>query len=120
MPLLVRAFPLQRPLPEAQAFVAELTGSRREEATAFYKSYGVTHESWHLQDTPNGPWVISVTMIEDPAGAATVYAASNAAFDAWFKDQVRECTGIDPNVTPNGPPTSILFSWCDPDCKPLV
>lgn len=55
MPLVVRAFPI---LPgkeeQLREFAAEMAGARRSEASAFYRSFGVTRESWHLQQTEQG------------------------------------------------------------------
>src|SRR5438552_8490249 len=63
MPLVVRAFPLRRSVSDLQAFAAELNGAKAADATQFYRHYGVDHESWHVQQTPNGPWVIAVTAL---------------------------------------------------------
>jgi hypothetical protein len=111
MPYVVRAFPLVRPVEELRDFAAELAGNQREEADRFYRNYGVTHESWHLQLTPHGPWVIGVTVVDDPGEAASRYAGASEAFHAWFKQKVLHCTGVDPNVTPLGPPTTQIFCW---------
>ena len=111
MPFVVRAFPLVAPLPEFQEFVASIQGERREDMARFYRHYGVTYESWHLQETPAGPWVLCVTQIENPTEAAERYARASEEFDAWFKQQVLRLTGIDPSIEPLGPPTTELFAW---------
>ena len=111
MPLVVRAFPVT-PGQEAAArqFAADLTGSRRQEAEAFYRRFGILRECWHLQDTPHGTWVIAVTdMTGEPAATGQVYAAAQAGFERWFKDQVRVVTGIDQDNQPLGPPTEMLL-----------
>lgn len=111
MPLVVRAFPLRRSVADLQAFAAELSGTRAADATQFYRHYGVDHESWHVQQTPSGPWVIAVTALANPTEAASRYADATQAFHVWFKNQVLSLTGIDPNETPLGPPTTEVFSW---------
>jgi hypothetical protein len=104
MPLIVRTFPV---LPgkeeDIRKLAAELAGPRREAAREFYKSFGVARESWHYQETPHGPVVIGVTEIADPVAKAQEYAESNRPFDRWFKDQVRNLTGIDPDRPAPGP-----------------
>jgi hypothetical protein len=112
MPLLVRAFPLITPVEALSQFAQELT-ARGSETDAFYRKYGVTHESWHVQETPNGPWVIGVAKIENPSEAGVRYAASSEEFDGWFKSQVLRLTGIDLNSAPLGPPTTQVFAWAD-------
>ena len=110
MPLIVRTFPV---LPgkeeDIRKLAAEMAGPRREEAAEFYKSFAVTRESWHYQETPHGAVVIGVTEIADPVAKGQEYAESNRPFDRWFKDQVRNLTGIDPESQPLGPPSEVIF-----------
>jgi hypothetical protein len=113
MSRVVRAFPLRASRAALESFAAELKGRRSAEAAQFYRHYGVSSESWHLQETPNGPWVIAVTELADPAEAAPRYANASEAFHVWFKSQVLALTGVDPNVAPLGPPTTEVFSWSD-------
>ena len=81
-----------------------------EEAEALYSRLGIQRECWHLQDTSNGPWVIVVTdMSGEPVAAGEIYAASQAGFERWFKDQVKLVTGIDQDNQPLGPPTEMLL-----------
>ena len=110
MPTLVRAFPLRRSIEELQQF-AQTLAARRAEADAFYRGFGVRRESWHVQETPFGPWVIGVTEIDDPVHSGTRYAASSAEFDTWFKGSIQHLSGIDPDVAPLGPPTQQVFEW---------
>lgn len=108
--LIVRAFPVLKGKEEdIRKLAAELTGARREEAQEFYRHFGVTRESWHYQDTEHGPMVIGVTDVEEPDARAREYAESSRPFDLWFKDQVRNLTGIDPDTQPLGPPTEVIF-----------
>jgi hypothetical protein len=113
MPLVVRAFPV---LPgredNVRALASDIAGPRREEACDFYRRFGVTHESWHLQQTPHGPWVIAVTELTDePEKTAQAYAGSVHEYDRWFKEQVLQLSGIDPEREPLGPPTETLLDW---------
>jgi len=112
MSLIVRAFPLHGSVEDLRAFAAALSTHRKEDADLFYRQYGVSHESWHLQETPHGPWVIAVTALHDAAAAAT-FAESRAEFDSWFKKQVFLLTGIDQDQQPLGPPTRRVFAWGD-------
>ena len=111
MPRVVRAFPLRSSRSELESFAAQLNGARAKEALRFFQHYGVKSESWHLQDTPSGPWVIAVTELDDPAEAAPRFADAIAEFDVWFKGRVLAVTGVDLNTTPLGPPTTEVFAW---------
>jgi hypothetical protein len=111
MDRLVRAFPLLPGKREAfQAFTEEVR-RRSVETNAFYSAYGIVRESWHLQQTPNGDLIICCTDIGDLKTAAPAYAAAHGSFDAWFKQQVQELCGVDPNTQPLGPECTTLFDW---------
>ncbi|MDC0723149.1 hypothetical protein [Nannocystis bainbridge] len=111
MPYVVRMTPLRRSIGALLEFVAAIRGPRRAETTAFFRRYGVRHESWHLQDTGRGLEVLVVTLIDAPAAAADAYAASTGDFELWFKAQVLDLSGNDPNESPLGPPTLEVFAW---------
>ncbi len=107
MPRIVRAFPV---LPgresKAREFAEAVATSRREEAGAFYRQFGITRETWHLQDTGDRSWVIVVTELEqEPQAAGQALADTVGGFGRWFKDQVKQLSGIDQDTQPLGPPT---------------
>src|SRR5690242_2643944 len=105
MDLIVRAFPIQQGKEqEMRRFAAEAQGPRGAELHDFYRRMGVARETWHVQETAHGSWVIGVTQMADrPAEqAGRDYAASAHPFDRWFKDQVMSITSIDPEQTPLG------------------
>lgn len=112
MQLLVRAFPVL-PGKEAQLqqFAQELRTTRAEALQDFHQRLGVARESWHLQHTTQGSWVIAVTEIagKPVEAAGQDYAASDFEFAMWFKDQVNQLSGIDPIAAPLGPPTTCIF-----------
>lgn len=111
MAFLVRAFPLRESLDEFNAFVSALRGPRQAEASAFYSQHGIEHESWHLQHTEHGPWVIVVTLVGNLPESAQKYARATDEFASWFKGQVMTLSGVDPSVAPLGPPTTEVFRW---------
>ena len=112
MSLVVRAFPIAPGKEEeVEALAQQLRTHRASETADFYRRFGVSRESWHLQRTPHGTWVIGVTDIaEQPvAVAAEQYAHSEEPFDRWFKDRIRALTGVNPDEQPLGPPTACVF-----------
>ncbi|MGZ9014392.1 MAG: hypothetical protein ACXW2L_19265 [Burkholderiales bacterium] len=113
MAFLVRAFPLRGSKSELDAFVSALKGPRQAEASAFYRAHDIEHESWHLQETGQGSWVIVVSLARDPAEAAPRYAAATDSFASWFKGQVQTLTGVDPGADPLGPPTHEVYHWSE-------
>lgn len=116
MSIVVRAFPV---LPGRETltreFAAAVCGPRRQEAAAFYQQFGISRETWHLQETGDGKWVIVVTEIDqEPKAAGQVLAQSTGVFERWFKDQVKQLSGIDQDTQPLGPPTEMIL-YFDPD-----
>jgi len=109
----VRAFPVLRGKEaDLDLFVREVS-ERVAELAPFYSQFGITHESWYRQDTPSGLLVIVVTEImrTPVSSVAQQYQATERPFDRWFKDRVRDLSGIDPDSTPLGPPSENIFSW---------
>lgn len=113
MPYLVRAFPLIRPLAELYDFISALS-AKHAEVGRFYTHYGVSHESAYLQETEHGNLLIVVTQLADHQEAGLRYQVASEEFQTWFKQQVFHLTGVDPNVTPLGPPTTEVFAWPAP------
>lgn len=111
MSTLVRAFPLKQPVEELETFVKSLRSERKEGAANFYRGYGVSMETWHIQETPMGPWVICVTVIDNVVESAERYAKSTGDFDVWFKESVRSLSEVNPDEQPLGPPTREIFAW---------
>ena len=108
----VRAYPmLPRHEAEIRRLAHELTVPRAVDKDDFYRRMGVSRETWHLQETSLGHWVIVVTDMANGNvdAAAREFASSPKDFDRWFKEQIMLVTGLDPTLTPLGPPTEALF-----------
>lgn len=106
--LIVRAFSV-RSRAAVEEFARELN-QRSDESRQFYESFGITREAWFFQSWDHGDIVIGVTEAQEPVREnADEYAATREGFAAWFKQRVMDVTGVDPNVTPLGPPTDLVF-----------
>lgn len=95
---------------EAILEFADQLRSRARETQSFYEGFSVPREVWFLQDTNSGPIVIGVTAIGAPEKVQE-YAETKESFASWFKQRVVEVTGVDPNVTPLGPPSEQVFEF---------
>jgi hypothetical protein len=114
MQRIVRAFPVLSGQEDAARQLAREIGTTRQaEAAAFYQRFGVTHECWFTQQTPQGLLMIAITDFggQPVADAASEYATSLAPFEAWFKERVLAISGIDQATQPLGPPTECVFDW---------
>jgi hypothetical protein len=108
--LAVRMYPLTQGVERLREFAVELQ-NRSKEARAFYEVFEVD-ESWYVQDIKGEPHAIAVaSMRGDVEGNMYKFAESRDPFAVWFKQRVIETTGIDPNVTPLGPPSVQVFEF---------
>ena len=114
MTRVVRAFPVLPGKRDALVrFFSELK-ARKAELDQFYRSYGVSRESAHLQSTSHGELLIVCTdLATDPSSSAKSYAVETAPFHAWFKASILELSGIDPNWQPFGPESTCISDWRD-------
>ncbi|MGZ5178402.1 MAG: hypothetical protein ACXWCW_30120, partial [Burkholderiales bacterium] len=97
MAMIVRAFPVLAGKEDAaRRFAESVSGPRKQDTASFLQAFGVRRESWHLQQTPQGTFIIVVTDVEEPPHEkARAYGASQGAYERWFKDNVRElCAGF--------------------------
>jgi hypothetical protein len=108
--MIVRAYPIRVTVKDVERFATALR-DKPSETAAFYTGFGVTHESWHVQQAGTGWQLISVTVVDDSQRAAQAYATASTEFESWFKAQVLHLTGLDPNEQPLGPPSTQVFEW---------
>jgi len=92
-------------------FLTDLQSGRKADTDSFYQRYGVIRETAYLQETALGKILIVVTDIDEADKNFASYGASKAEFEAWFKDRVKEFSGIDLNASPRGPEAKRLLDW---------
>lgn len=90
-------------------FIHEAFEVRRDEMTASRRALGQTVEVVTLQQTPQGPIACVYLEGTDPVEGNRGFAASDAPFDRWFKEQL--ATIFPPEVDFNQPlpPVRELF-----------
>jgi hypothetical protein len=98
---------------ELRSFVDEVLGVRRAEFEASEKRIGITREGWYFQPTPMGDLAIVWVEADDPMTSLGSFIRSQDPFDAWFKAQVLDITGVDLNEAPEGGP-EVLMDWSAP------
>lgn len=92
----------------ARAFAAELTGLRRAELD--HAQTTVTKESWFIQETPHGDFMIVYYVSPDPDKVHAALAVSEEPFDVWFRAQILDLTGIDISSPLGNLPQQVL-AW---------
>jgi hypothetical protein len=74
-------------------FANALSGARASEYAESQES--VLNETWYLQSTPMGDFLIVHFEAPNPAGVFAALAESATPFDTWFRQQAQEITGVD-------------------------
>jgi hypothetical protein len=82
-------------LEEARVFAKEVAGARASDMDASRRPLGVTRETVWLQQTPMGDMGILLLEGENVAEGNRRFAASTDPFDLWFKDTVKNISGVD-------------------------
>ncbi len=79
-----------------EAWIAELTGSRKAELEDMNARHGLTEHRAYLQPMPDGSYAVLV-IHEGPGGDSLLanLMASDNEFDRWFVGSVAELHGID-------------------------
>jgi hypothetical protein len=95
---------------DARAFAAEAIGARRAELAAHHARGDTTRETWTLQETPMGSFIL-VWFEGDVEKAFTDLATSDSEFVKWFREQVLDVTGVDLGAPPESPPPAVLVDW---------
>jgi hypothetical protein len=84
----------------AHAFAAECIGPRYADYNVSERRIGVRIENWYLQHTPTGDNFIIQMEGFDLNASVGAFIASQDPFDVWFKQRVREFTGIELSALP--------------------
>jgi hypothetical protein len=95
---------------DAKQFAEACMGSRRNECIDYLNRAGISKETWHLQKTPMGSFVVVHFESEDPVKAFKVLAESKHPFDVWFKQRAMQVSGVDLGKPMEGPPPDEIFS----------
>ena len=93
---------------DREALASCAQGDRRAEHEASRKRAGITRESVWIQRTPDGD--VAVVVIESPdiQAAMGALATSDAPFDVWFREHIREVHGMDLAADDSPPPEQLL------------
>jgi hypothetical protein len=102
---------------EGRLFAAEVMGPRRSEHTESRRELAMTKELGWVQATPQGDVFILFLEGKDAVAANQEFAASDSAYNRWFKER------LDPIFSPSGvdfsqpiPPIyEQIFEWDSPD-----
>jgi hypothetical protein len=92
-------------------FAAACMGERRKGFDAPSARSGLTRETWALQETPMGSFMLVWFEAPDVEKVFTDLATSSDEYTVWFRGQVKGVTGVDLGAPPEGPPPDVLVDW---------
>jgi hypothetical protein len=96
---------------EGRDFAAAIMGERRKGFEAQQTTSGITRETWTLQETPMGSFMLVWFEAPDIEKTFTELATAGNEFSIWFLAQVKDVTGIDMTAPPESPPPDVLVDW---------
>ena len=82
----------------------------RAEFEALQARSGTTRETWAMQETPMGSFML-VWFEGDVEKAFADLATDDSEFMTWFRGRVLDVTGVDLGAPPDGPPPAVLVDW---------
>lgn len=108
------AFPILSGKEQAgRDFAAACMGERRSGFEDQLARDGISRETWSLQETPMGSFMLVWFEAPDIEKAFTELATTDNEFTVWFRSQVMDLTGVDLSAPPESPPPDLLV-----DCAP--
>lgn len=90
---------------------AALAGEHAEAFDASQKNLNVPVESWHVQNTPMGDFLLVYLEAEDPLKMFQAFAGASGPSDRLLKDGVKECTGVDLDQPLPGLPSAPILNY---------
>jgi hypothetical protein len=94
----------------ARAFAKETVGARREQFAAEQGQASVSRETWTLQQTPMGSFVL-VWFEGDVEAAFANLAEGQDEFNVWMRKQIQDLTGVDMAAPNEDPLPEVLLDW---------
>lgn len=94
----------------ARAFAAAVHGPKRTDFEAMQARSKVTRETWSVQQTPAGTFML-VWFDGDVDAAFTDLATAQDDFTVWFRGQIGDVTGVDMSQPDDGPPPELVLDW---------
>ncbi len=104
------AFPiLPGRIDAARTFASDVVGSRKAAFNEMQKGAGTTRETWSVQETPAGAFML-VWFEGNVEKAFDDLATATDDFTVWFRAQIKNVTGLDMSEPAEGGP-DLLLDW---------
>ncbi len=92
-------------------FIKDITGPMKKDFERSEKHLGIKKESWFLQSGPEGDVLLIYIEAQDIARVFGDFAVSKDPFEVLARNTMKDFTGVDFSVPPQGPPPAQLFGY---------
>ena len=94
----------------ARAWAKEVAGPRKDQFDALQQRADITRETWTLQTTPGGSFML-VWFEGNVEKAFEDVATGQDEFTVWHRAQLLDITGLDLTKPEEGPPPEMVLDW---------
>jgi len=94
----------------ARAWATAVAGLRKDGFDALQRRGEITRETWTLQTTPGGSFML-VWFEGNVEKAFEDVATGQDEFTVWHRAQLLDATGLDLSAPEEGPPPEMLLDW---------
>jgi hypothetical protein len=95
----------------ARAFAEATMGAKRAEFDELQGRAKTRRETWTIQSTPMGAFMLVWFDSEDVEGAFGDLATAQDDFTVWFRAQVQDICGVDMSAPDDSPPPEVVLEW---------
>jgi hypothetical protein len=95
----------------ARALAREVAGPRRGEFGAFQAQSETRRETWTLQQTPAGTFILVWFDSDDLEKGFADLATGQDDFTVWLRGQIQDVTGVDMSGPDDSPMPEPLLDW---------
>lgn len=95
----------------ARAFAAACGDERKSEFDDLQRRASTSRETWTLQQTPMGAFMLVWFESDALEEAFADLATAQDEFTVWFRGQILDCTGVDMSVPDDSPPPEVVLEW---------
>ncbi|HEV2138999.1 MAG TPA: hypothetical protein VGR53_09155 [Nitrososphaerales archaeon] len=92
-------------------FVKDITGPMRKDFEHSQKHLGVKKLSWFIQSSAESEWFLIYFESNEVARVFGDFAVSKDPFEVLMRNTMKEITGMDFSIPPQGPPPAQLISY---------
>jgi hypothetical protein len=95
---------------DVRKFAEEAMGSHRKHFDGFQKKTSTSRETWVIQETPGGSFILVWFEGDDlEAGFELMATGTGEDFD-WMRGRIKDVTGVD-MTEPGGPLPEVILHW---------